>query len=248
MFSLAGKTALVTGSRTGIGQAVAVGLAQAGADLILHGHHDDLAETEAAVRAEGRQASRFVLDLADPQGVQPACDRWLAGRQVDILVNNAGVIRRAPAAQADAAQWREVLAVNLDSLFALTQWAGARMLARRCGKVVNLASVLSFQGGVNVAAYAASKHAVVGLTRALANEWAGSGVQVNAIAPGYITTANTEALRADTAREAAIRSRIPAGRWGTPADLAGAAVFLASAASDYVSGHVLAVDGGWLSR
>jgi 2-deoxy-D-gluconate 3-dehydrogenase len=248
LFSLAGRTALVTGSRAGIGQAHALALAGAGADLILHGHHDDLDETAAAVRTAGRKASRFVLDLSDPARVQPVCEQFLGEFQIDILVNNAGIIQRGPAVDATAAGWRKVLAVNLDSVFALTQWAGARMLQRRSGKVINVASMLSFQGGINVSSYAASKHAVAGLTRALANEWAGRGVQVNGIAPGYIATSNTEALRADPRRETAIRERIPAGRWGTPGDLAGAAVFLASPASDYVNGHILAVDGGWLAR
>jgi 2-dehydro-3-deoxy-D-gluconate 5-dehydrogenase len=247
-FSLNGRTALVTGARGGIGQGIAIALAEAGADLILHGHHDDLDETEAAVRKAGRQARRFVLDLSEPSRVQAACDDQLGEARIDILVNNAGIIRRSPAVVSNAADWHDVLAVNLDSVFLLTQWAGARMVERGSGKVINVASVLSFQGGINVASYTASKHAVAGLTRALANEWASSGVQVNAIAPGYIVTSNTEALRADPQRLKAISERIPAGRWGTPADLAGAAVFLASPASDYVTGHVLAVDGGWLAR
>ncbi|MGH3376885.1 MAG: SDR family oxidoreductase [Actinoallomurus sp.] len=247
-FSLTGRTALVTGSRTGIGQAVAVGLARAGADLVLHGHHDDLDETEAAVRALGRDTERWILDLSEPEGVPAACQSLLARRRIDILVNNAGVIRRAPALEAGYADWRAVLATNLDSVFLLTREVGAGMTARRFGKVVTIASLLSFQGGINVAAYTASKHAVVGLTKTLANEWAPMNVQVNAIAPGYIATGNTAALRRDPVREPAIRDRIPAGRWGTPEDIAGAAVFLSSAAADYVTGQVLAVDGGWLAR
>lgn len=248
MFSLNGLTALVTGARTGIGAAIAIGLAQAGADLVLHGHRDDLDETEAAVRAVGRTSERFILDLSTPDEVGPAVGDLLARTRVDILVNNAGIIRRGPIIESSLELWREVFAVNVESLMALTLAVGAPMVARRAGKVINVASLLSFQGGLTVAGYAASKHAVAGLTKALSNEWAPHNVQVNAIAPGYIATANTEALRRDPVREPQILARIPAGRWGTPADIAGAAVFLASRASDYVSGHVLAVDGGWLGR
>jgi 2-deoxy-D-gluconate 3-dehydrogenase len=247
LFDLDGKTALVTGSRSGIGQAVATALAGAGADLVLHGHRDDVDETEAAVRAAGRRVTRWARDLSDLDGLAEDAERLLDATQVDILVNNAGIIRRAPGARLTLRDWDDVLTVNLDAVFVLTQAAGARMLARGAGKVISIASVLSFHGGRNTAAYTASKHAVVGLTRTLANEWAPHGVQVNAIAPGYVETGNTEALRADPVRESQIRGRIPAGRWGTPQDLAGAAVFLASPASDYVCGHVLAVDGGWLS-
>ncbi|GAA3445116.1 SDR family oxidoreductase [Planomonospora venezuelensis] len=245
MFSLAGRTALVTGARTGIGRAIAVGLAEAGADLVLHGRVDDLDGVEAEVRKAGGQASRWVLDLSDPARIPEAARRL---GPVDVLVNNAGIIRRAPAAGHPYADFRQVLDVNLDAVFLLSQAVGARMLARGSGKIIMIASMLSFQGGVNVPGYTAAKHAVAGLTRALACEWAGGGVQVNAIAPGYIATANTERLRADPARETEISGRIPAGRWGVPEDLVGAAVFLASGASDYVNGHVLAVDGGWLAR
>ncbi|WP_440071146.1 SDR family oxidoreductase [Streptosporangium sp. OZ121] len=245
MFSLEGRTALVTGARTGIGRALAVGLAAAGADIVLHGRDDDLDEVEAEVRKTGRQASRWVLDLSDPRAVPEAAGRL---GPVDVLVNNAGIIRRAPAAEHSHESFREVLDVNLDAVFLLSQVLGARMLARGSGKIIMIASMLSFQGGVNVVGYTAAKHGVAGLTRALACEWAGSGVQVNAIAPGYIRTGNTERLWDDPAREAEIRSRIPAGRWGRPEDLVGAAVFLASGASDYVNGHLLAVDGGWLAR
>lgn len=235
-FDLTGRTALVTGARTGIGRAVALGLAEAGAHVIAHGHRDDV---------EGVGAQTWVYDLSRPDGLEEAV-RDLP--TVDILVNNAGIIRRAPAADHTFEAWREVLTVNLDAVFQLTRLIGAGMLARRRGKIIMIASMLSFQGGVFVPGYAASKHAVVGLTKALANEWASSNVQVNAIAPGYIATANTAALQADPEREAAISARIPAGRWGTPEDLVGAATFLAAPASDYVNGHVLAVDGGWLSR
>jgi 2-deoxy-D-gluconate 3-dehydrogenase len=248
MFSLKGKTALVTGARTGIGKAIAVGLAQAGADLVLLGHSPDFAEVTAESRAAGAAVETVIVDLADPDAVEPALDELLARREVDVLVNNAGVIHRQPATDVSLADWRRVQAVNLDSVFALSQSVGRQMTARGSGKVITIASLLSFQGGVNVSGYTASKHAVAGLTKALANEWAPLGVQVNAIAPGYIATNNTEALRADPDREPAIRGRIPAGHWGKPEDLVGAAVFLASPASDYVNGHVLVVDGGWLSR
>ncbi|GAA3412785.1 SDR family oxidoreductase [Streptosporangium vulgare] len=245
MFSLEGRTALVTGARTGIGRALAVGLAAAGADIVLHGRDDDLDEVEAEVRKTGRRASRWILDLSDPRAVPEAAGRL---GPVDVLVNNAGIIRRAPAAEHSHDSFREVLDVNLDAVFLLSQVLGTRMLARGSGKIIMIASMLSFQGGVNVVGYTAAKHGVAGLTRALACEWAGSGVQVNAIAPGYIRTGNTERLWDDPEREAEIRGRIPAGRWGTPEDLVGAAVFLASGASDYVNGHLLAVDGGWLAR
>ncbi|GGP80523.1 SDR family oxidoreductase [Streptosporangium pseudovulgare] len=245
MFSLEGRTALVTGARTGIGRAVAVGLAAAGADLVLHGRDDDLDEVEAEVRRTGRRATRWILDLSDPGRIPEAAERL---GPVDVLVNNAGIIRRAPAAGHSYADFRDVLDVNLDAVFLLSRAVGAGMLARRSGKIIMIASMLSFQGGINVPGYTASKHAVAGLTRALACEWAASGVQVNAIAPGYIATENTRRLREDRVREAEIAGRIPAGRWGAPEDLVGAAVFLASSASDYVNGHLLAVDGGWLAR
>ena len=248
MFSLKGRTALVTGARTGIGKAIAVGLAQAGADLVVLGHSPDFAEVTAEAEAAGASVETLVVDLAEPAAVEPALAELLARREVDVLVNNAGVIHRQPATDVSLDDWRRVQAVNLDSVFALSQAVGRQMTARGSGKIITIASLLSFQGGINVSGYTTSKHAVAGLTKALANEWAPHGVQVNAIAPGYIATNNTEALRADPDREPAIRGRIPAGRWGTPEDLVGAAVFLASPASDYVSGHVLVVDGGWMSR
>jgi 2-deoxy-D-gluconate 3-dehydrogenase len=247
-FDLTGRTALVTGARTGIGRAIAIGLAESGAELILHGHHADLAEVAAAVRAAGKEPVQVVADLAEPGAASALCDRVMAEHRVDILVNNAGTIRRAPAIEYTEDDWRDVLTTNLESTWVLSQRLGGAMVGRGMGKIVNVASVLSFQGGIRVVAYAASKHAVAGITRALANEWAGRNVQVNAIAPGYIATAGTEALRDDPEREQAIRSRIPAGRWGVPEDVVGAAVFLASPASDYVNGHLLAVDGGWLAR
>ncbi len=245
LFALHGRTALVTGSRGGIGRAIAVALAQAGADLVLHGRTDDLDEVEEEVRKAGREASRWILDLSDTAAIP---DAVASLPEVDILVNNAGIIRRAPAAEHSFGDWRSVLDVNLDAVFLLSRALGTRMLARRRGKIISVASMLSFQGGVQVPGYTAAKHGLAGLTKALACEWAPMGVQVNAVAPGYITTDNTAALRADATREAEIRSRIPAGRWGRPDDIAGAVVFLASPAADYVNGHVLAVDGGWLAR
>jgi 2-dehydro-3-deoxy-D-gluconate 5-dehydrogenase len=247
-FSLEGRTALVTGARTGIGRAIAVGLAAAGADLILLGHTPDMAQTREAVRATGREAETVVLDLAEPERVAQGCARLLERRRVDILVNNAGVVHRGEAAEVSFGDWRHVLDVNLDSVFLLSRACGAAMVARGEGKIITVASLLSFQGGIRVSAYTASKHAVAGLTKALANEWGPHGVQVNALAPGYIATGNTRPLIEDPRREAEIRSRIPAGRWGRPEDVVGAAVFLAAPASDYVNGHVLVVDGGWMAR
>lgn len=246
-FDLAGRTALVTGGSSGIGQAVAVGLAQAGADLILA----DIAATEesvALVESCGRSAESVVLDLSRTGSIAAGLSDVLARRDVDVLVNAAGIIRRQPAEEFSDDNWRDVLDVNLTAAFVLCRLLGGPMLERGYGKVINVASMLSFQGGSLVTSYTASKHGLVGLTKALANEWAPRGVQVNAVAPGYIETRTTDPLRADPARSAEILSRIPAGRWGSPRDVAGAAVFLASPASDYVSGHVLAVDGGWLSR
>lgn len=248
MFSLEGRTALVTGARTGLGRAMAGALARAGADVVLLGHGGSMDATGAEVRAAGRSAWEVTVDLAEPGTVPEAARAVLAEHRVDILVNNAGVIRRAPATDHTRADFDTVLDVNLESLFLLTREVGAPMVRRGAGKVINVASLLSFQGGVNVVGYTASKHAVAGLTKALGNEWAPHGVQVNAIAPGYFATNNTEALRADPEREAAILDRIPAGRWGRPDDLGAATVLLAGPGSDYMAGHVLAVDGGWLAR
>lgn len=247
-FSLEGKTALVTGARTGIGQAVAVGLAGAGADLVLLGHQDNMGQTDKLVARAGRSCATVLADLSRPEEIDGTIEEVLSEHRVDILVNNAGTIARSPAAEYPSEDWHTVMDTNLNSLFFLTQHVARPMLERGEGKVINIASLLSFQGGINVPAYAASKHGVAGLTKALANEWASEGVQVNAIAPGYIATNNTEALRQDPDRSAQILGRIPAGRWGKPEDLAGAAVFLASPAADYVSGHVLTVDGGWMAR
>ncbi|WP_395614500.1 2-dehydro-3-deoxy-D-gluconate 5-dehydrogenase KduD [Allosphingosinicella sp.] len=247
-FSLAGKAALVTGANTGIGRAIAVALAEAGADVALAGR-SQADETAAAVEALGRKAVLIEADLATTEPVARVVEEALAAfGRLDILVNNAGIIRRADAVDFSEADWDAVIDTNLKSLFFLCQAAGRQMLAQGSGKIVNIASLLSFQGGIRVPSYAAAKSGVAGLTKALANEWAGRGVNVNAIAPGYIATNNTAALQADETRNRQILERIPAGRWGDPKDIAGAAVFLASSAADYVNGHVLAVDGGWLGR
>lgn len=248
-FDLTGRLAVVTGAKRGIGFAMAEALAAAGADVI--GVSATLEPEGSAigrrVTALGRSFRALRADFNDPQAVADLA-ATLAAEPVDILVNNAGTIRRAPAAEHSDAYWDEVLQVNLTSQFALARAVGGAMLERGYGKIVFTASLLSFQGGINVPGYAAAKAGVAGLTKALANEWTGRGVTVNAIAPGYIATDNTQALQDDPDRSRAILERIPAGRWGRPEDLAGATVFLASAASDYVSGTVLPVDGGWLGR
>ncbi|MGQ2915074.1 2-dehydro-3-deoxy-D-gluconate 5-dehydrogenase KduD [Microbacterium aurantiacum] len=249
-FDLTGKVALVTGSRRGLGQAIAVGLAEAGADLALL-DRGDADETAAAVASTGRRVHRIRRDLttATAEDLAGAVDEAIAELgAVDILVNNAGTIRRAPAAEHPAQDWDDVLAVNLDAVFHLSQAAGRHMLARGSGRIINVASMLSFQGGILVPSYTASKHAVAGLTKALANEWAAQGVTVNAVAPGYMATDNTAPLRADADRAASILQRIPAGRWGTAEDVQGVFVFLASEAAAYVTGAVIPVDGGWLVR
>ena len=249
MFGLSGRTALVTGAARGIGAAMAEGLAAAGADIILWGRSEaSLQDTADACRGLGREVSTVTGDLSDVQATARTARDLGAKRRIDILVNNAGMISRAPALDVSYSDWSRVLATNLDSAFVLSQAVAAGMIERRAGSIVNTASLLSFQGGINVTSYTASKHALAGMTKALANEWAGHQVTVNAIAPGYIETQNTSALRADPEREAAIRARIPAGRWGTPDDLVGAVVFLAGPAARYVTGHTLVVDGGWLAR
>ncbi|TDT98215.1 2-deoxy-D-gluconate 3-dehydrogenase [Streptomyces sp. 846.5] len=250
-FDLTGRLAVVTGARRGIGRAMARALAEAGADVI--GVSANLEESgsdvEKDVTAAGRHFEPIRTDLSD-QAAVIALGRELAGRDrpVDILVNNAGTIRRAPAAEHPAEDWNLVLQVNLTAQFTLTQAVGASMVRRGQGKIIFTASLLSYQGGITVPGYTAAKHGVAGLTKALANEWAAHGVNVNAIAPGYIATDNTQALQDDPARSAAILDRIPAARWGRADDLAGATVFLASPASDYVHGTILPVDGGWLGR
>jgi 2-deoxy-D-gluconate 3-dehydrogenase len=247
-FDLSGTAAIVTGANTGIGQAIALALAAAGADVALAGRSRADATAEQ-VRALGRRAALIEADLGSAEPVQRIVDETLAelGR-LDILVNNAGIIRRADAVDFSEADWDAVVDTNLKSLFFLCQAAGRHMIAHGRGKIVNIASLLSFQGGIRVPSYTAAKSGVAGLTKALANEWAGRGVNVNAIAPGYIATNNTAALQADETRSRQIMERIPAGRWGAPSDIGGAAVFLAAPASDYVNGHLLAVDGGWLGR
>ena len=250
-FDLTGRLAVVTGARRGIGRAMARALAEAGADVV--GVSAQLEKSgsgvEKDVLATGRAFEGIRTDFADPEAVR-ALGADLAGRSrpVDILVNNAGTIRRAPAAEHTDTDWDLVLQVNLSAQFALTRAIGATMVARGQGKIVFTASLLSFQGGVNVPGYTAAKHGVAGLTKSLANEWAPHGVNVNAIAPGYIATDNTQALQDDPVRSKAILDRIPAGRWGHADDLAGAAVFLASDAAAYLHGVVLPVDGGWLGR
>ena len=244
MFSLTGKRALVTGANTGIGQAIAVGLAQAGAEVICAGRRA-CDETVAMITAEGGAASSVLVDFADPMAGQGL----FSDQPVDILVNNAGIIRRNDAVNFTESDWDDVMDVNLKALFFTTQAFAKAVFAREGqGRVVNIASLLSFQGGIRVPSYTASKHGVAGLTKLLANEWAAKGINVNAVAPGYIETNNTEALRADESRNAAILDRIPAGRWGAASDIAGAAVYLCTPAANYVHGAILNVDGGWLAR
>lgn len=249
-FSLEGRTALVTGASRGIGRALALGLAQAGADVVCASSSPGgCDETLAAITALGRMAWGVHADLADRAAVQEMADAALAAAgRIDVLVNNAGTIRRHPATTFPLDDWDAVLRANLDAVWLLSQRLGGAMVARGDGVIVNIASLLSFSGGITVPAYTASKHAVAGLTKALANEWARSGVRVNAIAPGYIETDNTERLRRDETRFAEISARIPAGRWGTADDLVGAAVFLAAPAARYINGHILVVDGGWMAR
>ncbi|MET3577182.1 2-deoxy-D-gluconate 3-dehydrogenase [Mesorhizobium robiniae] len=249
-FSLAGRTALVTGCRRGIGRAIAEAMAEAGADIVgTSANLEPGSGVEAAIHAKSRSFTGYRCDLADRQSVTAliAEVRSRHGR-VDILVNNAGTIRRAPAAEHPDEAWDETLEVNLTAQFLLAREFGRDMVAVGRGKIIFVASLLSFQGGINVPSYAASKGGVAQLTKALANEWAGKGVNVNAIVPGYVSTDNTADLRADVNRNAAILSRIPAGRWAAAEDLAGPAVFLASDAASYVHGSLLAVDGGWLGR
>lgn len=247
-FRLDGRVALVTGANTGIGQALAVALAEAGARVVLAGR-SAMTETEALLDAIGASHLALTVDLSTaeclPELVEEAVS-W--GGQLDILVNNAGIIRRADALDFTEADWDAVIDTNLKSAFFLSQAAGRHMVPRKSGKIINIASLLSFQGGVRVASYTASKSGLAGLTKLLACEWAQHGVNVNAIAPGYFVTNNTEALRNDPDRHAAILSRIPAGHWGDPTDLGGAAVFLASDAARYIHGITLPVDGGWLAR
>jgi 2-deoxy-D-gluconate 3-dehydrogenase len=248
-FRLDGKIALVTGAAGGLGAGIALALAESGASVACHGNRRPADDTAQRIRALGREAHSFAADLSHPDGADGLyADVVSAMGAPDILVNNAGMIHRAAAEDHALDAWMQVLQVNLTSAFRLCQLAGRDMLNRRRGKIVNIASMMSFQGGIRIAGYVASKGGIAQLTKALANEWAPRNVQVNAIAPGYFSTENTAALQKDESRNRQILDRIPAGRWGEPEDLAGAAVFLASPASDYVTGTVLVVDGGWLSR
>ncbi|MHA3841209.1 2-dehydro-3-deoxy-D-gluconate 5-dehydrogenase KduD [Sphingomonas aestuarii] len=247
-FDLSGRVAVVTGANTGIGQGIALALAQAGADVALVGR-TAASETAGKVRGIGRRAEIVSADLSTIEPVDRVVDETVdkLGR-IDILVNNAGIIRRADAVEFTEEDWDAVVDTNLKSVFFLCQSAAKRMIPQGGGKIINIASMLTFQGGIRVPSYTASKSGIGGLTKLLANEWAARGISVNAIAPGYIATNNTAALQADEMRNRQIMERIPAARWGDPGDLGGAAVFLASSASDYVQGHILAVDGGWLAR
>jgi 2-deoxy-D-gluconate 3-dehydrogenase len=239
---------MVTGANTGLGQAIAIALAGAGADIIAVGRTDP-AETKAAVLSVGRRFVDVQADLGGTGAISTVVGAALAEfPRIDILVNNAGIIRRSDALDFTEADWDAVMDVNLKSAFFLTQAIGRLMIEAGYGKVINIASMLSFQGGIRVASYTASKSGIAGLTRLLANEWAGKGVNVNAIAPGYFATNNTQALRSDEKRNQDILARIPAGRWGKPSEIGGAAIFLAAPASDYVHGAIVPVDGGWLAR
>ena len=248
-FSLKGKTALVTGSSRGLGAGIALALAEAGAQVAVHSSRSSPDATRELIAGSGGRAAAFVADVSD----EAACRRLVAQvleefGAIDILVNNAGITRRAQAVEHSIEDWNAVLATNLTSVFRMTQLAGEHMLSRGSGKVINIASLLTFQGGVRAPAYAAAKGGVGQLTKAFANEWASKGINVNAIAPGYMATELTEPLLNDPERSRQILERIPAGRWGTPSDLGGAAVFLASEAGSYIHGHILCVDGGWLAR
>jgi 2-deoxy-D-gluconate 3-dehydrogenase len=248
-FKLEGQVALVTGASTGLGQAIAIALAEAGANVACHGNTHAPEATCTADTNAGRKAFALTGDLGDSKTPRLLIEKTIEHfGQLDILVNNAGTIRRAAATEYSEEDWATVIEVNLSSVFRMAQLAGRHMIERGGGKILNIASLLSFQGGITVPAYAASKGGVAQLTKALANEWAAKNINVNAIAPGYMRTGNTKALQEDETRNRQILERIPAGRWGEPSDLAGAAVFLCSAASDYINGHVLLVDGGWMGR
>lgn len=249
LFDLTGKIAIVTGAGRGLGKGIALGLAKAGANVALVTHRTPAEDVKQEIEQLGRKAIVIQADVSDRKQLEKIVSETIDGfGRLDILVNNAGIIRRTPVAEHPYEDWQAVIDTNLNSVFVLSQLAGQKMIEQGSGKIINIASMLSFQGGINVPGYTASKHGVAGLTKAMANEWASKGVQVNAIAPGYMSTDNTEALRNDETRNRQILERIPAGRWGRPEDLAGAAIFLASSAADYVTGHVLCVDGGWMNR
>ena len=248
MFDLTGRVALVTGANTGLGQGIALALAEAGADIAAAGivPADD---TGVRVQALGRKFINIEANLGSIEPVGRIVEETLAGLGgLDILVNNAGLIRRQDAVDFSEKDWDDVMNVNIKGAFFMAQAAGKHMIAKGSGKIINIASMLSFQGGIRVPSYTASKSGIAGITRLLANEWGNKGININAIAPGYMATDNTAQIRADEVREKAILDRIPAGRWGIPADLGGTAVFLAASASDYVNGAVIPVDGGWLAR
>jgi 2-deoxy-D-gluconate 3-dehydrogenase len=250
LFDLSGKTALVTGCSRGIGKAMATGLAEAGADIIgVSSSLESGSDVEKDIISLGKKFSSYKINLENRDELLNSIAKIKSAHPVvDILINNAGTIKRSPAISYTDADWDAVLNINLNASFVLAREFGKEMAQRQKGKIIFTCSLLSFQGGINVAAYTASKSAVAGLVKALANEWAPKGVNVNGIAPGYIATKNTEALREDAERNKAIQDRIPAGRWGTPNDLIGPVVFLSSAASDYVHGEILTVDGGWMGR
>jgi 2-dehydro-3-deoxy-D-gluconate 5-dehydrogenase len=247
-FSLTGKTALVTGASKGIGASIAIAMAQAGADVVLVGRsQDSLSATRTAIENLGRTTETLIADVESRDQIAVAF-KSIEQLNIEIVVNNAGSISRAPAIETSLEDWDRIIDTNLNSVFQISQLCAKSMLAKGHGRIINIASLLSFQGGINVPAYTASKHAVAGVTKALANEWGAKGVTVNAIAPGYISTDNTQALRNDVDRNASILARIPIGRWGTPEDLAAVAVFLASPAAAYINGEIITVDGGWMGR
>lgn len=248
-FSLAGKVAVVTGCDTGLGQGMALALAEAGADIVGASIVDDISATQALIAATGRKFTYHKVDISEREQLYGFINAVKAANpRIDILVNNAGIIMRKPAAEHPDEYWDKVIAINLDAQFILGREFGKTMIEQGGGKIIFTCSLLSFQGGINVPGYTASKSAVAGLVRAFGNEWGSKGVCVNGIAPGYIATNNTEALRADPERSKSILDRIPLGRWGVPADFKGPVVFLASSASDYVNGTILFVDGGWMAR
>jgi 2-deoxy-D-gluconate 3-dehydrogenase len=248
-FRLDGKVAIVTGGNTGLGQGYAVALAKAGADLFIVTHNNRFDETRGLIEKEGRKVDFFQTDLSVRENINEVVDKCLESfGKIDVLVNNAGTIKRAPLLEYKDEDWKAVLDINLNAVYYLSHEVAKVMVKQGGGKIINIASMLSFQGGKFVPPYTASKHGVAGITKAFANELADKNIQVNAIAPGYIETNNTAPIRADESRNAEILSRIPAGRWGHPLDVMGAVIFLASKASDYVNGHILAVDGGWLVR